>query len=1142
MPIDIASGIVHDTFQDVNLPGLIPLIWDRHYSSAPSNQLSGALGKGWTHGYSATLTRYAGGFEFTRPSGTVERLADPARLVESGETIRHLAGFFEIFLESDNYVIQTWSAEGLKTIRYYFSIGSLGETRQLSAIGDPRGRFIELYWDDEHRLRLLHQRPSGRQIALTYNNKNKIEQIALKEPDSRLIPLVRYSYNAEDLLSAAIDPKGFADRYEYDEQGRISRQIIRDGGVFHFRYENQGRCICRIGLNHYDEKRLRFLDATRITEVIDSLGSIRRYAYLPTGQITTEWDPLGGVQKTEYDIFGRIIAKTDYSSAITKYTYDEYGNRDTVTNALGIKISIVYNKQHQAISKIDASGRQWQRTYDNLNRLESSQDPDGHQWTFKHDVDGNLVELSSPNGSKKIQSYSNGLLHKVSDWIGQFTTLTYDSLGNLIEHCGPGGVVTKYAYDALGHLLQINRPDGTTLRAGYDPAGNMTHYIDARGEITRWRYGPCGRLLERIDPMRNSIRFIWSTEPGRIDGFINENDQIYSFERDDLGRIVKETSFDGSQRSFRYNSSGETIGWTNAEGETVEIERNLLQQVLAMNLPDGDRLHFLFDPDGRLQSATNSNTQVEFCRDAHGRITMERQGKEWIKSTYDPMGALIHTQTSQDIDVNYQVDANGALTLLTCQSINSIEFLRDEYGQSTCIKLPGDLAVRQLFDSMGRVVEKYIGSFKSSVVTNHHFSNKISYNYDSGGNLAQISDDNWSQTEYICDSIGHLVGAFESNGASEEFLYDRSGNLTHLERSGQHSRKQTLRYGRGNRLLQQGETLFEYDKLGRRLKKIENDGKIWHYVWNALNQLTRLETPDGTTWLYSYDALGRRVSKVEKLSGKFTEIKYIWDQDVIIHTVRNNMALESWIFDPDGFTLLASIQNGQFYSIISDQLGTPLEFIDSDGSSAWSGRQSVWGDVIISSSSNPHIKNPLSFPGHWRDDESGLHYNYFRYYDPEAGSYISPDPIQLEGGFNFYRYTNNPTNWIDPYGLTCPHDTNGGEGYTVYHIKDGEGNVLYVGITAADRFDTRQSEHIESGRLSGDRVMESIVHINTYGEARGHEQAHIEHYGTRDTSLIGNHDYANNPGNRINSFDTSRTDNRANVYNQAYSTAQGGFT
>jgi RHS repeat-associated protein len=64
------------------------------------------------------------------------------------------------------------------------------------------------------------------------------------------------------------------------------------------------------------------------------------------------------------------------------------------------------------------------------------------------------------------------------------------------------------------------------------------------------------------------------------------------------------------------------------------------------------------------------------------------------------------------------------------------------------------------------------------------------------------------------------------------------------------------------------------------------------------------------------------------------------------------------------------------------------------------------------------VDNPFRFPGQYYDPETGLHYNYFRYYNPQTGRYLTPDPIGLEGGINLFAYVeNNPVNWIDPLGL-----------------------------------------------------------------------------------------------------------------------------
>ncbi|HEJ7999666.1 TPA: RHS repeat-associated core domain-containing protein [Serratia liquefaciens] len=74
-------------------------------------------------------------------------------------------------------------------------------------------------------------------------------------------------------------------------------------------------------------------------------------------------------------------------------------------------------------------------------------------------------------------------------------------------------------------------------------------------------------------------------------------------------------------------------------------------------------------------------------------------------------------------------------------------------------------------------------------------------------------------------------------------------------------------------------------------------------------------------------------------------------------------------------------------------------------------------------SSSAPVTNPIRFQGQYHDHETGLHYNRYRYYDPEVGRFVGKDPIGYAGGLNVYQYAPNPTAWIDPLGLArCPCD------------------------------------------------------------------------------------------------------------------------
>jgi RHS repeat-associated protein len=149
----------------------------------------------------------------------------------------------------------------------------------------------------------------------------------------------------------------------------------------------------------------------------------------------------------------------------------------------------------------------------------------------------------------------------------------------------------------------------------------------------------------------------------------------------------------------------------------------------------------------------------------------------------------------------------------------------------------------------------------------------------------------------------------------------------------------------------------------------------------------------------------------------------------------------------------------QIYHFHNDHLGTPQKLTNATGSVVWATDYLPFGQVTITAEA---VENNLRFAGQYYDTETGLHYNYHRYYDPVVGRYLTPDPIGIEDGINLYAYVqNNPVNYTDPYGLESiggymvgndnaglfnykAHTTNNS---IIGTFKSGiEGSVIYAGI------------------------------------------------------------------------------------------------
>ena len=112
---------------------------------------------------------------------------------------------------------------------------------------------------------------------------------------------------------------------------------------------------------------------------------------------------------------------------------------------------------------------------------------------------------------------------------------------------------------------------------------------------------------------------------------------------------------------------------------------------------------------------------------------------------------------------------------------------------------------------------------------------------------------------------------------------------------------------------------------------------------------------------------------------------------------------------------LALIENGSVYYFANDQLGSGQALFDQYAEMVWQAQYDPFGAAMVSPDST--LVNNLCLPGQYFDSETGLHYNWHRYYEPELGRYLTPDPIGLDGGMNLYVYVGgNPVNLTDPSG------------------------------------------------------------------------------------------------------------------------------
>lgn len=196
------------------------------------------------------------------------------------------------------------------------------------------------------------------------------------------------------------------------------------------------------------------------------------------------------------------------------------------------------------------------------------------------------------------------------------------------------------------------------------------------------------------------------------------------------------------------------------------------------------------------------------------------------------------------------------------------------------------------------------------------------------------------------------------------------------------------------------------------------------HAYNDSQRLTSVTEGGTTLGQYTYDALGRRTKKV---AGETTTL-YIYDQSglLIAEYSGDGVWQKDYVYlNGQPLTMIVANTPENVYYYHNDHLGTPQVMTDSTGTVVWAATYDPFGKATINVE---QITNNLLFPGQYFNAETGLHYNWNRYYDPKTGRYVEADPIGINGGINLWPYgANNPINRIDPMGLYWEYSQSTGQ-------------------------------------------------------------------------------------------------------------------
>ncbi len=1037
-PVDVATGKVFTDKIDFELPGPIPFVWERTWDSTSVYQ--GPLGHGWHHEYDLALVEDREENVVALRMGDGRSIAFP--ILTRGEQFYNRAEKLMVTREEDGYVIQNAD----RHLYRFHEDRPAGSIWPLASISTANKHFISFDYDGRGVLREMRD-SAGRKLKVEADEHGRITAIIAPHPaqPGESFPLVRFEYDAAGELIRSLDAMDYTYQYRYMNH-LLVQETNANGLNFYFKYEIQKglvRCVHTWGDGGiYDHKLIYNLEE-KYTIVENSLGFRTTHYWNEQGVVVRTIDPLGNISAKQYSEDCELMSETDELGRTTIYAYDDQGNRTMLIYPDGSTIQLQY-KGSQLVSAIDQVGGNW-------------------KWNY--DEPGNLIERMNSLGHVTHYTYKDGLLKTIQDPLGGVTTLSYDRQFNLAALTTPDDANSRWEYDLLGRctavidpkgnaqrrkfnfngwVRQVYEPDGNKRELEYDAEGNVIRAIDKHHDV-RFEYGGMNRMRARVEA-GTRVEFKYDTEENLL-GIINEHGYAYRFELDANGEVIQEAGFDGIKRQYKRDAASQVARVHRASGMITLYEYDALGRVIGVKHSDGSGEKYAYRRDGELSEAINDYAEVRFERDLLGQVLTEHQGIHAVTSVYDALGMRIDVRSSMGTHVQYERNIMGDVLSMSANGTSEkweASFKRDMVGLELERQLPGGIRSTWKRDRLGRPVEHH------TVTAGGKTTRQRKYVWDVNDRLKQIIDPQKGTWNFEHDAFGNLASAQYPDGSFEFRMPDAVGNLFKTKD------REDRKYGPAGQLLEANGAHYEYDAEGNLVKKSERNGSVWLYMWNAAGMLSEVIRPDKYIVTFQYDALGRRVSKSYR--GRTT--RWIWDSNVILHEWIEALDLKSgrsiagkeerlaftqipdealvnapstgppakggarlssisdvttWLFEPESFAPVAKLNGSKNYSIVSDNLGTPVGMYDTEGGKVWDMDLSIYGEVRNLMGGREDC--PFRYPGQYEDVETGLYYNRFRFYDPVGGFYISQDPILYNGGLEYYSYVNDPLTWIDIFGL-----------------------------------------------------------------------------------------------------------------------------
>ncbi|MEH6447820.1 MAG: polymorphic toxin-type HINT domain-containing protein [Oleispira sp.] len=795
------------------------------------------------------------------------------------------------------------------------------------------------------------------------------------------------------------------------------------------------------------------IDSITETNVATNASRVYQYFYDDYQRLVKEIDPEGHViEYKDFHASGRPQTKIDERKKVWKYEYDNSGNMTSWQDPKNDKIILGYDDLGRFNKKTKADGSVFEMKLNGSGEVIEEIDELGHVTKFERNLTDKITKVTEPSDDDVSPSRTY--------------RFEYNQERLLDKEILPGGEETKYEYSGLT-LTAINYP---TLRRQFgfdnygrvnqevltgddgerrqrekllDPLDHVKSETDGEGNSYHYEYDIWGNITKVTDALEQTTQYQWDGWNNLVK-IIDPQLKTFNYEYDRNNRLTKETRHNGQTREFEYYPTGELKKAINANGNVAVFKVNDIGETVAI-------IHYANNEDALAESSPlksyefryNNRGLMEYSNDGQVAYTYGYNKRNELTSVehnygafskqqsydYYPNGNLKSYTNPENITYEFVYNLNNDLQAIKIPSIGQLIYSNYEWHIPNQILYPGGSKVDLTSNGLRLLTGMSLtDSADNLIATNIYEYNKEGY----PSAIETTSQSTASESEAASASGGEsAVEISQRNSLGYDENYRLTSALDNTYSYDSADNRLTVNggdawvYNDNHQLVEANGLVYRYDGNGSltriELPSMDNSVEaqvIRRYFYDSSERLIRIEQGEETLAEYGYDYQARRIWK--SIKGEKTYFLYNQSGLAAEYNSAGELITE-YFYDPQqswGVMPLFNRQNDQLYYYQNDLRNAPERMIDGAGNLVWQAEYDAFGYATIVLND---VNNPIRLPGQYFDEESGLHYNWNRYYDPSLGRYITEDPLGVSGGgINLYSYVSqSPYAYVDPQGLFC---------------------------------------------------------------------------------------------------------------------------